>query len=854
MQTVSKLIALAVVVGIGVLVVIQAQRQMTTQDPADNQSQSDPSGDEDQQIASDTSDADETPPDQAEPELAWGDDDEPEPVPASAKLGSRRSSSASAAADEDDTIVARNESRKAPPKRGALSRPSEPVEEDDSFLQLRPDDASETGGTRASRPTQARDTKPLAIDDLESPDDPLADSPPARRPSRETPGESAGPALRLTDEGSDEPVAARRSRSLPNDDKPAPLKRIHNEEPDALAAEFPFPRKSRTPPPSDPLDDFDADRQKAEVTDTLGQPAEDEPAGRPLPRRSASPAARPVAEFDPLADDDAPAAAPAKRDPPLDAESETIPNERPQSRLADVPGDSDADDDQSFRRDAPEAQRSPAKRATDGFGLDSVDADAPGQPPARPSRAVGPRPRLSIKKTAPPTAVLGKPMVYQIVVRNNGPAPAHQVIVEDSIPDGVKMDGSIPQARIDKQRLFWKLGTIGPDDEKKISVRVIPQNEGTIGSVATVNYSTEQPLDASRGSNLRFAVEAPRQATLGGKVTLRFKVANSGPKTATRVVIRNVLPAALRHDDGDDLEYEVGTLPPGESREVELTLTAARLGKTVNRAVMTAEGNVTEESTVAVEVVGPSLAVSREGPKRVFPNKQATYTNRVENNGPAAVSDVHLVETIPAGMELIDAADGGRYDAPHRTVTWLFPRLGAGESKRVQITLKADERGAQVSVVRAYDSSGVSAETMGTTHVTGVPALRIEFGEIPAMAEPGEQLKIPVRVVNRGTDAATNLRATVALPVQLEFVSATAPVEHREQTVGTPTGSRRFKAHREIQFAPIDRLEPRHEATFELTVTARAMGDARLEVAVTCDQIAEPIRREDATTVARPQE
>src|SRR5258708_9682835 len=94
-----------------------------------------------------------------------------------------------------------------------------------------------------------------------------------------------------------------------------------------------------------------------------------------------------------------------------------------------------------------------------------------------------------MEKIARAKAVPGKPMVYQILVRNTGAIPAHQVVVEDAVPEGLKIDGSIPQAQLKDNHLIWKMGTIPAGREKKISVRVIPLNEGAIGSVATLNFS-----------------------------------------------------------------------------------------------------------------------------------------------------------------------------------------------------------------------------------------------------------------------------------------------------------------------------------------------------------------------------
>src|SRR4029077_19475188 len=101
-----------------------------------------------------------------------------------------------------------------------------------------------------------------------------------------------------------------------------------------------------------------------------------------------------------------------------------------------------------------------------------ADDEAADEPPT-PRKAE--QPHLTIDKQAPSTAVLGEPMVYNIQVRNAGAIPAHNVVVEDVVPDNVKIDGSIPQAQLRQKRLIWKLGTMAPGQEKKIAVRVIPQ-------------------------------------------------------------------------------------------------------------------------------------------------------------------------------------------------------------------------------------------------------------------------------------------------------------------------------------------------------------------------------------------
>ena len=467
-----------------------------------------------------------------------------------------------------------------------------------------------------------------------------------------------------------------------------------------------------------------------------------------------------------------------------------------------------------------------------------------------------PAPRLTIEKIAPSTAVLGQPMVYQIVVRNAGDIPARQVIVEEEAQPEVKVLGSIPQAMLDNGKLIWKLGALEPGKERKIAVKVIPQSEGTIGAAATVhtargNIDDEPVAGTKRGPTLRFEIDVQRQASIGTPIPFRFKVTNVGRTDATGVVIRDVLPAGLRHPDGDDLEYEIGMLPAGKSRDVELMLTAAQPGRTINRAVVTADGNVTEEASVTLDVSGPALNITRGGPRRLLPNKPGQYTNTVTNPGSTPALNVRIVETIPPGMDFVEASDGGEYNPSRRSITWNFDRLEANESKSVRSRLHPTGRGAQVSVVRAHDATGGTGETVGTTHVSGSPALTIDVSEIAPNIEVGEEIRVPIRILNRGSDGATNVRAAITIPAGMDLVSARGPVDYttRKTNMQDRSQSRTFKEQQELQFAPIARLEPRSDAVIELTLKGRRTGNARLQLSVECDEVNEPVRREEVLPI-----
>ncbi|MBI3863327.1 MAG: DUF11 domain-containing protein [Planctomycetia bacterium] len=564
---------------------------------------------------------------------------------------------------------------------------------------------------------------------------------PARK-ATSRPKSSSGPRLLgATDDEAEKPMSSELDADdLPTDDDSAPARKPRRD-PVTLDDDLDLSDEKETPAPPRKL----ADDAK------LGQP------GRKLPGAD-------LKDDDDLTID----TTPSRRS---DLDDEIPIRTKPKSLdLEDDPAEPDLD----LSRKATDEVNRPAEL---GRTIE-IDESIPNTPSPRKAAL----PQITIEKHAPATAVLGRPMVYTILVKNIGPTPAHQVVVEDVIPVEFQIDGSIPQALLKDDKLIWKLGTLPAGQAKKISVRVVPQSEGTTGGVATVTFSGEPVRPQASAPRLKFDVSAPRQAAIGTPVEFNFHVRNVGTVPANGVTIRDVLPAGLKHPDGDDLEYNLGELPAGKSQDVKLTLTAAQAGPTINRVVVTADGDVAEEAQVQLDVVGPTLLVSRSGPKKMIPGKTASFSSTVTNPGTGAVTGVSVVEKIPPGMEFVDAGEGGVYDQAKRIVFWSIRQLAAGEARTVTLSLRSVSRGAQISVIRAYDSSGSTGEATGATKVAGVPALTIEVGEIPALIEAGEIVKVPVRILNRGSDTATAVKAKITVPPELQILSADGPTSYREKS------------------------------------------------------------------------
>nr|MCH9791254.1 DUF11 domain-containing protein [Planctomycetota bacterium] len=188
-------------------------------------------------------------------------------------------------------------------------------------------------------------------------------------------------------------------------------------------------------------------------------------------------------------------------------------------------------------------------------------------------------PKMTIQKLAPPEAVLGQPFIYQVLVKNTGTTSAQDVVVEDRIPQGAKLTGTIPRAEQMNNRIIWRLGTMDPGTEKKISIRVIPEAAGQIGSVATVNFVTKVASETKiTAPQLTIKTDQPAAVKPGEITVVNYTITNSGSGDAKNVYLRSIIPPQFTHPGGDDLEYSVGIIPAGETKQVQLKLKAIKPG------------------------------------------------------------------------------------------------------------------------------------------------------------------------------------------------------------------------------------------------------------------------------------
>jgi uncharacterized repeat protein (TIGR01451 family) len=323
---------------------------------------------------------------------------------------------------------------------------------------------------------------------------------------------------------------------------------------------------------------------------------------------------------------------------------------------------------------------------------------------------------------------------------------------------------------------------------------------------------------------------------IGAEVPLKIKITNPGSGAATGVVVTEKVPQGLKHTAGDELEFEVGVLKPGETRELELSLTAATAGSVVNTLTAKGDANLKAEDQVEVEVIAPGLKVGVSGPKRRFLERSATYNISVSNPGTAPAKDIELVSTLPKGLKFVEANNAGQYDAATHSVYWSLEELPAQETGTVTLTAMPVEPGELKLQVKGQAKQGLADQQEETTTVEGLAAVQFELVDVNDPIEVNGQTTYEIRVTNSGSKAATNLRLVALLPPEMKAVGAEGPSRH------VVDGQR-------VLFDPVRTLAPKADTTYTVKVQGLQAGDLRIRVQLLTDEIRNPITKEESTRV-----
>ena len=451
-------------------------------------------------------------------------------------------------------------------------------------------------------------------------------------------------------------------------------------------------------------------------------------------------------------------------------------------------------------------------------------------------------PQLTIEKSGPRDLQVGKPARFEVTIRNVGAATAYDTVLSDAVPFGTTLMTTIPPAspagpHEPSGTLSWAIGELKPGQEARVAMEVMPQQEGEVGSVASVRFRADATV-RSRVTKPALAIVAePLTPTLIGKpMTVALTLTNPGTGTATGVVVEGLLPEAVSHPAGREVEFDVGQLEPGEAKQITLVLQTVTPG--VHEVILgaRADGDVEVTQKLRAEITAPTLELAADIPSRRYLQRPATCTIRMSNTGTAPALAVELAAQLPAGVKFVRANNAGYYDERTHRVLWSLEELPAGEVGAVELVVMPTTLGPQPLVVATRNPAGLADQLSHTIEVEGLAALSFEVTDSEDPIELGGMTEYVVRVVNEGTKAATNVALVAKLLGDLEPVTAQGPVPFEVENL-------------QVAFDPLASLAPADEAVFRVRVRGQKPGNQRVQFLLQSDDLETPLTSEELTHV-----
>ena len=447
-------------------------------------------------------------------------------------------------------------------------------------------------------------------------------------------------------------------------------------------------------------------------------------------------------------------------------------------------------------------------------------------------------PALAVQKMMPREIQVNREATFELIVKNTGKATANGVQVHDFVPQGTRFIEATPAATPTADgRIRWDLGSMQPGQQTSIKMKVLPQRAGNIGSVAHVTFGAQATAQTvCTKPELEIRAEAPETVLIGQDVVMNIFVENKGNGAAENVVIQEDVPDGLIFNGGQrELEFEIGTLRPGQTRNVKLRLKAAKVGQVRNILAAHGAGDLMANDSVDVRIVAPKLAVEGSGPSRKFLNREATHTFNVANQGTAPATNMQLVAQLPRGLRFVSAPNG-QYDARNHAVVWRLARLDEMKSQSVEVTTTPVAVGQHQINFTATADLNLREQTQQSLSVQQLSELFFDIDDSADAIEVGSGTTFRVKVVNQGQIPATNVRVKVEFPPALQPRSV-------QGVSGNPIQGQM------VVLDTIPSMQPGQELSFVIAASAVQAGEHRTVVSVSSDDRKIAVSKEESTHV-----
>jgi large repetitive protein len=412
---------------------------------------------------------------------------------------------------------------------------------------------------------------------------------------------------------------------------------------------------------------------------------------------------------------------------------------------------------------------------------------------------------------------------YTMLVTNQGPSTAHNVVVTDVLPLGVTFESSVDDCTATPLPGPQTVTCIGPAElipgqgaDFRLTVRLSESYTGNgsdIPNVATVDSEDDDPVPGNNTSDPATPIIGAANADVsiaksvlepnvapGGTFTYRLVVSNAGPSTALGVVVTDPLPdvvAFVSSPQGCTATGQTITCPPigslevGGSRTFDIVVqldenyqgTGSDIINVASVTSSTTDPNPNNHETppVAAPPVTPTgvdIAVTiASTASATVTGDVVTFTVTVTNNGPDDATGVVVLVPLPGELSLESATGPGNYDPT--TGAWTIGALAKNTSATAQLQVRAVSASSLVITATKTGLDQVERNPLNDAAAIGLNLtgwstfftdLVLDGKTTPPAVAAGAVLGFELEAVNRGPTYVIDLYIEGDVPAGTTFV------------------------------------------------------------------------------------
>lgn len=349
-------------------------------------------------------------------------------------------------------------------------------------------------------------------------------------------------------------------------------------------------------------------------------------------------------------------------------------------------------------------------------------------------------------------------------------------------------------------------------------------------------------------TTLSLEVKAPKHTTVGEVSMFELTLQNSGDQPARNVMIESRFEEGFNFPGSNDRQVNqtVGTLAPGESRDLKLSLRSDSAGFHCVEFALLSTGAKAVTKKVCVEYRDSQMSLEINGPAKRMVGGNAEWNLTITSRDflPTTGAEV-VLDYDSTYLKAIGGSEGAKQELGK--VTWPLGVLQVAERVELQVEFQCLMPVDSTCLAFRVSSDGKSQAQQESCLAIDrrIGALEVDVQDNVDPVQTGAEVEYSITVTNRELRSVHDVQVIATLPGL--FRALTAEVREGQQPL---TAVRANVQGALIQFNSVDVLAPDAKLTYRIKVKALQPGTDRLLVSVSSDDVPSgKIRLEEVSTV-----